>query len=145
MAEELTTLEIMTTLPETVETMAKDANNPVAPKRNRPRVSLEKWALFQNEKFPELFYKSIKAMIKDKSTHHLKMSQIMKMLETPDIMTPLGKIRKRSRSERLIWFPKRTVKSFELKDRPKRTRKAKTPPAQSTETLPLGDITPSLI
>lgn len=80
--------------------------------RIRPRVSLQKWALLQNETFPELYYKSIKEMIKDRKTHFLKMSQIMMLIDKSGTMTPIGRVRKRSRDERLIHFPQVTEKKF---------------------------------
>jgi hypothetical protein len=111
-AESNTTLEITTTLPDVDLTIEQQPNS-IKKKRNRPRVSLEKWALFQNDSFPELYYRSIKAIIKDRKSHHLKMSQITKMLETPGIITPLGRIRKCTRAERLIWFPNQSTTSFQ--------------------------------
>lgn len=137
MASQDTYLEITTSLPEPISmNQVTDATTTAVAtpkKRNRPRVSLDKWVLFQNDSFPELYYRSIKAIIKDRKTHHLKMSQIMKMLETPDIMTPLGKIRKRSRTERLIWFPKKSTTSFEAKEKTKRKRKSNTVDSLTTE------------
>jgi hypothetical protein len=113
--ESNTTFEITTTLPDVdcVDLTIEQQPESTKKKRNRPRVSLEKWALFQNDSFPELYYRSIKAIIKDRKTHHLKMSQITKMLETPGIITPLGRIRKCTRAERLIWFPNQSTTSFQ--------------------------------
>lgn len=81
--------------------------------RTRPRVSLQKWALLQNENFPELYYKSIKEMIRDRKTHFLKMSQIMHLIDQVGTMTPIGRVRKRSREERLIHFPNTTSNHFD--------------------------------
>lgn len=81
--------------------------------RVRPRVSLQKWALLQNENFPELYYKSIKEMIRDRKTHFLKMSQIMQLIDKVGTMTPIGRVRKRSREERLIHFPNATTDHFD--------------------------------
>lgn len=113
-----------------------DESSPVVKRtkiRTRPRVSLQKWALLQNENFPELYYKSIKEMIRDRKTHFLKMSQIMHLIDQVGTMTPIGRVRKRSREERLILFPGVTSEHFDSAStsdnvepfKPKVTRKSK--------------------
>lgn len=146
MTSEQDNLEITTVLPDVSETAG-------VKKRNRPRVSLEKWALFQNESFPELHYRSIKAIVKDRGTHHLKMSQVMQLLQTPDVITPLGRIRKRTRAERLIWFPRKSKTTFDEKSSsedsapktPRTRRKPKSKPSVISPAIPDESDSSSLV